>query len=337
MSSTAQSAPWPCISVIMPVYNGIEYIDRSLPPLIAMRERGDVAEVIVVDDGSTDGTAARCRELGATVRPSGGRLGPGAARNLAADDAAGELLWFVDADVAVHDDAATALVKAFSADDIVAVFGSYDDRPAADNFLSQYKNLVHHHYHQHAREEAQTFWSGCGAVRRDAFHAEGGFTWPAIEDIELGYRLIAAGGRIRLERDLLCTHLKVWRLVNLIRTEIFVRAIPWSRLMLTGSGVVDDLNTGRAEQFRALVAGFLLLGVLASLVGLTGWWLPALLFVAAVLLNLDLARLFLARRGVIFAFAGLLFHQVYYLYSGASFAWVVLEQALLRTGGRRRD
>jgi glycosyltransferase involved in cell wall biosynthesis len=326
----------------MPVFNGLDYVDQSLPPLLAMRERGEVAEVIVVDDGSTDATPQRCRELGATVMDSGGRLGPGGARNRAAQDAAGELLWFVDADVVVHDDAARALVRGFSSEDILAVFGSYDDQPPAMNFFSQYKNLVHHHYHQRARDEAQTFWSGCGAVRRDAFLAQGGFDVdryprPSIEDIELGHRIVSTGGRIRLLRDLQCTHLKVWRFGNLVHTEVFCRAIPWSRLMLTSSGVLSDLNTGPAEQFRALVAGLLLLALVAALAGLVPAWLPLLAMVVAVLVNLDLARLFLARRGPLFALRGMLFHQIYYLYSGAAFAWVALEQAVARlTGVRRR-
>ena len=67
-------------------------------------------------------------------------------------------------------------------------------------FLSQYKNLVHHFYHHRGKREASTFWSGCGAVRKQAFLDAGGFdveryTRPSIEDIELGYRLIKAGGK----------------------------------------------------------------------------------------------------------------------------------------------
>ena len=188
------------ISVIMPVYNGRALIVRSLSPLIDMLRRGELVEVIVVDDTSTDDTAVIAAGLGARVIPSGGRLGPGGARNVAAVQASGEILWFVDADVVVHEDAVLQLRRAFAEPGVTAVFGSYDDRPPASNFLSQYKNLVHHFYHHRGRSEASTFWAGCGAVRKDAFLATGGFdmvryTRPSIEDIELGYRLRAAGGR----------------------------------------------------------------------------------------------------------------------------------------------
>ena len=59
-----------------------------------------------------------------------------------------------------------------------------------------------------------------GRSRRDAFLAANGFDverykHPSIEDIELGYRLIRAGGSVRLNSDVQCTHLKVWRFGNL--------------------------------------------------------------------------------------------------------------------------
>lgn len=314
----------------MPVYNGHVFIERSLPPLIDMLRRGELVEVIVVDDTSTDGTAVIAAEMGTRVIPSGGRLGPGGARNVAAAQARGEILWFVDADVVVHDDAARQLQRAFGEPGVTAVFGSYDDQPPAKNFLSQYKNLVHHFYHHRGRSEASTFWAGCGAVRKDPFLAVGGFdvvqyTRPSIEDIELGYRLRAAGGRILLWPALQGTHLKEWRLLNLIHTEVFCRAVPWARLMLSETGLVNDLNVGTAERFRAVVAGLFFVGVAASVHPAVPTWIALAMLVAVALANGNLLRLFYRRKGPLFALGGLLFHQIYYLYSSAAFAWCWLE------------
>jgi glycosyltransferase involved in cell wall biosynthesis len=329
-SSDAAAVTGGGISIIMPVYNGHDFIIKSLPPLVGMMRRGEIREVIVVDDSSTDDTAQIAADMGARVIPSGGRLGPGAARNQAAEQAVGDILWFVDADVIIHDDAARYMNEGFSEPGIVAVFGSYDDNPPAQNFLSQYKNLVHHFYHHRGRREASTFWSGCGAVRKDAFIAAGGFdvvlyTRPSIEDIELGYRLREAGGKIMLIPELQSTHLKEWRFVNLIHTEVFCRAIPWSRLMISRSGIVDDLNVSSSERLRAVLAGVLLLVFVAGLAGLLPWWSFLPVLAVAVYANKSLVSLFYRRKGLLFAAMGLLFHQLYYLYSSFAFVYSWLE------------
>lgn len=328
------------IDIIMPVYNGAEFITKSLPPLLAMKQRGEVREVIVVDDSSTDSSMKIAEELGAKVISTGGRLGPGAARNQAAAVTKGELLWFVDSDVIVHDDAVKHLLSGFNNDKVVAVFGSYDDQPAAQNFLSQYKNLVHHHYHNRGRTEASTFWAGCGAVRKKAFLDAGGFDvetyrQPSIEDIDLGYRLIEAGGQIRLVPSLKSSHLKVWRLFNLVYTEVFCRAIPWSRLMLTRSGLVNDLNVSATERLKAMLAGLLFLTLAAAVIGIFSWWLVSLLILLALVTNRDLFLLFNRRKGLLFALGGMAFHQLYYLYSGFAFVCAWLEIRCLKMFGRR--
>jgi hypothetical protein len=192
---------------------------------------------------------------------------------------------------------------------------------------------VHHFYHQGAKREASTFWSGCGAVKKDAFLNQGGFDVemfkrPSIEDIELGYRLIDAGGKLRLLTELQCTHLKVWRFVNLIHTEVFCRAMPWARLMLSRGGLDNDLNVGVGERVKAVIAGLLSLVALLAVVGVVPWIYIVFATAVMILANLKITKLFYQRKGLLFALGGLLFHQVYYLYSSAAFAWVVLERKL---------
>jgi glycosyltransferase involved in cell wall biosynthesis len=313
----------PTITVIVPAYNGSTVLRQSLPPLLDLQRRGAITEVILVDDGSTDGTPDVGASLGARVIATGGRCGPGAARNLGAANAQGNILWFVDADVIVASDAAEH-IRHVLVGGSVAVFGSYDDAPPARNFLSQYKNLVHHYYHQMGRREASTFWAGCGAVWKDAFLKIGGFNAsryprPSIEDIELGYRLRAAGGQIRLAPEIQGTHLKVWKPKGLIATELRDRAIPWAMLLLSHAEARNDLNVGMTERVRALIAGLLVLAVLTSLTGVTSWWLPAVFLCMAFVSNLELFSVFMRVNGLLFAIRGLMFHQFYYLYSSATY------------------
>ncbi|MAE96183.1 MAG: glycosyl transferase [Deltaproteobacteria bacterium] len=325
----------PTVSAIMPVYNGRGYMAESLPPLIDLVASGRLLEVIVVDDGSTDGSGGWAAERGARVLQSAGRVGPGAARNQAAREARGDVVLFVDADVVVHPDVVDHLSAAFGSEDVVAVFGSYDDAPPHPSFASQYMNLRHHHVHHEAAGEASTFWAGCGAVRREAFLACGGydaqrFDRPSVEDIELGLRLRQAGGRIRLVPEMQGTHLKQWTTWGVIHTDVTCRAIPWSRMLMSDPGAELDLNAGGAEQGKAILAGLFVLSLPLALLG--GAWplVGATLFLAAILANRGLFSLFRRRRGWLFAAGALAFHQLYYLYSGLVFVACWLEHRLGR-------
>jgi len=318
------------ISVVMPVYNAKHFLPQVLAPLLAMRRTGAILEVIVVDDRSTDKSAELAAEMGARVVTSPVNGGPGAARNIGAARASGDILWFVDADVVVQGNGPQCIRDVFRDPSVAAVFGSYDDRPPAQNFASQYKNLIHHYYHQKGRRQASTFWAGCGAVRKQAFLAVGGFdaerySRPSIEDIELGYRLRAAGHGIVLEPDFCGRHLKVWSVKDVIFVDMFRRALPWSRLLVGQTGLIDDLNVGRRERVRAAIACLFWLALAGAAIGTLPWLAATILLLIVFSINRDLWAFFRTRKGVPFAVAGVVFHQFYYLYSSAVYAWCWVE------------
>ena len=325
------------LSVIVPVHNGGEDLQRCLRGLAASSRPPD--EVIVVDDGSTDGSAAHAVAFVArVVTTSAGPRGPAYARNRGAEAATSDVLVFVDADVVVHADALARMEAALTGDrDVAALFGSYDENPPARSAVSLYKNLLHHYVHQHGEREAGTFWAGCGAVRRAVFLAAGGFdegyTRPSIEDIELGVRLRQAGHRIRLCPEVQATHLKRWTLTSLWRTDIFARAIPWTRLILRQGRLFSDLNLAWHSRLSAVLAwallGWALLAVGLALVGparLALWpGLGVLLAIAGVVaLNADLYAFFFRHGGARFALLAAALHVAYLLYSSLVFGclWV---------------
>lgn len=320
--ATAWAAPL-SISVIVPVLNGGESFRTCLRSLQALSPPAD--ELIVVDDGSTDGSGELAAELGARVLRLEKNGGPARARNAGARLARGAILLFVDADVAVHPDALAQLRAGFMQEPgVTALFGSYDDAPAAPNFLSQYRNLMHHFVHQDSREEAHTFWSGCGAVRRESFLELNGFDErhriPSMEDIELGYRLKRAGHRIHLRKTLLAKHLKEWRTGSMLRTDLHMRAVPWTELILREGRFANDLNLRRSSR-ASVVLAYLALGLFAA-----SLWLPALsaLALACVLavffFNRGLLAFFLRKRGPLFALGTLPWLLLFQLYSGLGFA-----------------
>ena len=83
------------ISLILPAKNEAEGLRRTLP---GVRERLPEAEIIVVDDGSTDETAAIARQFGAIVLSSPYSMGNGAAIKRGARAATGDIFVFMDAD-----------------------------------------------------------------------------------------------------------------------------------------------------------------------------------------------------------------------------------------------
>ncbi|MBK5187290.1 MAG: glycosyltransferase family 2 protein [Gemmatimonadaceae bacterium] len=84
------------ISVVIPCYNAERFLDESLRSVLAQTHPVD--EIIVVDDGSTDASAAIARGLGATCITLEHNVGPGAARNRGISAATGDLIAFLDAD-----------------------------------------------------------------------------------------------------------------------------------------------------------------------------------------------------------------------------------------------
>jgi len=276
------------LSVIIPVRNGERDLERCLE---ALRRSGcSDYECIVVDDGSTDRSAAVAGRFGCRVIRLPRSAGPAAARNRGAREARGDILFFIDADICVAPDSLSRVAEHFAADPALdALIGSYDDTPEAPDFLSQYKNLMHCYVHQSAEEAASTFWSGCGAIRHSVFERYSGFSEdyrrPAIEDIELGYRLIADGRKILLDKNLQVKHLKAWSFWRLLKTDIFDRGIPWTELILRDSNMPNDLNVQLSQRISVALVYVLLAAVAGMAVHFGGLFLVPLLLLLVLLLS----------------------------------------------------
>ena len=225
LSFSNQTSNTPRVSVIIPVHNGAKCIGRCLNAVFASSY--SPLEVIVVDDCSTDNTVALVRQKGVTAYQLPEKSGPATARNYGAGCARGEILLFIDSDVEVRKETIASVVEDFRQNpEIAAVFGSYDDAPAENNLLSQYRNLLHHFHCQQSSTKAFSFWAGCGAIRKNIFKEFEGFNQKrynkhSIEDIELGYRICERGYQILLDKRLQVKHLKRWEFAQMISTDIF--------------------------------------------------------------------------------------------------------------------
>ena len=322
------------LSIVIPVHDGGAHIRRCLEALASSTRPPD--EVIVVDDASSDDSGDQARRRGArVVRLEGQSRGPAFARNRGVEIAQGDVLVFLDADVAVHPDTLAHVERYLTEHpELSALFGSYDADPPAHGLVSRYKNLLHHYVHQHSSRRAFTFWTGCGAIRRDVFVSLGGFdeSCLAIEDIELGARLRRAGHQAWLCPDVQVTHLKHWTFASLLRSDIRDRAIPWTRLVLRGGHVAADLNLDAKSRLSA-VATWIALMLLVMGLWIPVAWVGALLAVMMVgALNADLYRFFARRGGLAFAVGAGGLHVCYLAYSSLVFILIAGPAWLARHG-----
>lgn len=313
------------ISIIIPVYNGGENFYRCLLSIQESIYPPD--EIIVVCDGSTDNSWQIAEQFEVKALQLQTQGGPARARNQGANIAQGDILFFIDADVTVHPNTVELVVQKFQLHpNLSALIGSYDDAPGANNFLSQYKNLFHHYTHQSSSAEASTFWGACGAMRRSIFQEVRGFDEryrkPCIEDIELGYRVRQNGHSIRLCKDIQVKHLKCWQTVNLLKAEIFYRALPWTTLILRSRNLEADLNLNQTNRFSVILIFCLVSSLLAGVFFGLLWLMVAIaLAIGLLIINWDVYRFFYHKRGLFFTLRVIPWHWLYFFYGGAAFAW----------------
>jgi glycosyltransferase involved in cell wall biosynthesis len=330
----------PFCSIIVPAHNAAHLLPTVLGAIRNSDYPREHYELIVVDDASADDSPnVAARYADTVVRIPGRPFGPAYARNRGFEVSRGSIAMFLDSDVVVHEDTISAFVKIFTEHpDVGAVFGSYDDRPAAPGFVSQYRNLIHHYTHQKNPGDAETFWAGAGAVRRDVFERAGMYDeWhyprPQIEDIELGGRIRSLGHRILLRPEVQVTHLKRWTLMGVLRTDLKDRGIPWARLLAHSGALMTaaKLNLRWTEKLNtALVWLAAVTLLLAPFVDRINLWLVALAALLVVIgFNMPLLRFFVRARGVLFAMGVVPLQLMYYLLNGISFGFGMLLQQLI--------
>ncbi len=315
------------LSVIVPAHNAATHLPFCLAAIAQSDLPRDQWELIVVDDASSDTTPAIAKVADHLLRTGDKARGPAFARNRGASVATGNILAFVDSDVAVHRESLRLLVERLMKDPgLVAVFGAYDEAPSDPALISRYRNLLHHYAHRTNAGEVPTFWAGCGAVRAGVFRDVGGFDEalydkPQIEDIELGYRLVQKG-RILLDPMIQAKHYKKWFLWPMIRTDFRDRAVPWVRILLTTRRT--QRSSAPSLGPRALIAtGVAGTAAAAAVLGIAGLGAPAyavaiVMFVLSLFLNRELYFWFRERGGLRLALAAVPLHFIYLLLSAVA-------------------
>jgi cellulose synthase/poly-beta-1,6-N-acetylglucosamine synthase-like glycosyltransferase len=186
----------PTVSVIVPVRDGEDTIADCLDAILATDYPQDRREIIAVDNGSTDGTAARIQSR--TVRYlRESKPGVSNARNRGIAESTGEILAFVDADCLVEPQWLTELVRPFADAEVGAVAGDLQHVPAQTAAERQAARLLGN-WQQFAFNSNPAYpITANAAYRRDVIDRIGPFDphMTRAQDVELGLRFQERSGR----------------------------------------------------------------------------------------------------------------------------------------------
>lgn len=324
----------PFVSVIVPAYNAAATLPSCLAALAAQDYPRDRYEVIVVDDGSTDDTAAIAAAAGVRVIRQA-NAGPAAARNAGAAVAQGELLLFTDADCAPVPGWIAALVAPLADPQVAGAKGAYLTRQRG--VVPRFTQLEYEdRYDRMAGAETIDFVDTYSAAyRRDVFQANRGFDtiFPtaSVEDQELSFRLAEKGYRLVFVPKAQVYHRHNPTLHAYIRRKFFIGY--WKALLMRWhpTRLVKDSHTPQTLKVQMILAAVALAalaaGGLAATAGamglLAGWaWESALIVAGLAALAFTLIGIpFLVKiwrrdRGVLPAAIGLLWARALALGAG---------------------
>lgn len=186
----------PGITVVIPVRNAAEILDDCLASVVAQGP----ASIIVVDGLSTDGTLEIARRYADKILSDEGRGLP-AARSIGARAATTPLVALVDADVILPDGSLAALLAEFERDGYTALQAGLLSE-SGPGYWGQ--ALAEHH-----RTGRSRYWFGLVATIFDRDRLlEHGFdaSFESGEDIELRWRLAAAGDKTGVSREVVVRH-----------------------------------------------------------------------------------------------------------------------------------
>jgi hypothetical protein len=169
-AAPAEAAPrreLPLVSVIIPVYNGERFLKDAVESVLAQKYPS--LEIIIVDDGSTDGTDAIARALPCDVRYfKQGNSGPAAARNRAIRDTAGEFVAFLDVDDLWPEHTLSMLVDELAARPDLDVVHGYAQ-------LLEYEPVSDSYEFRGNPQEAFAWYIGAALYRKRVFGTVGLF------------------------------------------------------------------------------------------------------------------------------------------------------------------
>ncbi len=257
-------------SVVIPAYNAERTLPHALKALQQQTVPTTLFEVIVVDDGSNDHTAAVAERFGVRVIRQANR-GPAAARNAGVEVAQGEIVLFTDADCIPCPDWVERMVAPFADPQIVGTKGAYLTRQRA--WMARFVQQEYEDRYDRMRrfryiDFVDTY---SAAYRRDVFLANGGFDpiFPtaSVEDQEFSFRLAQKGYKMVFVPEARVYHEHDTTLKAYARRKFFIGYYKALLARWLPERLITDTHTPPVLKLQLLLMALILV-----LLPLALWW-----------------------------------------------------------------
>jgi len=271
-------------SVIVPVFNGAQTLGACLDALSAQTIDGDDYEIVVVDDGSTDGSAEIARQYDVTlVRQE--HAGPGAARNRGVQEAGGRLFLFTDADCVPTPNWIEQMLAPFADPDVGGVKGVY--RTRQPSLVARFAQAEYEEkYDRLGRMEQIDFVDTyAAAYRRDVFASQGGFDPEFLrnQDQEFSFRLARAGYKLVFAPQAVVYHQHPDTIWHYARRKMLTGRWKVRVHVVHPSKALRDSYTPWTQKAQLLLLPLAIVTVLAAVLGQSSWSLFALVVLMGLL------------------------------------------------------
>ena len=322
----------PLISIVIPNYNGASTIGKCLESVYRRPPTG--FEVIVVDDGSDDGSIEIIKKFPCRLEVLPEHSGASAARNEGARQASGEAIFFMDSDCMLTEDTLETVVRVFKSNPGAVTGGTYTPLPYDKDFFSVFQSVSINYAETKPTKRSGPDYAATHAmvIGRELFLKNGGFRedfLPILEDVEFSHRLTRAGVRLLMNPDLLVKHIFNFTLRKSMKNA-FRKSMYWTAYSMRNRDLFSNSGAASHELKSNVLSVFLCLLLLLAGVPM----LIPVIFGVNIYVNRKLFEAMREAGGIPFLIKAIIYYTSLYAFAvGAGALWGAM--GLLKRGSFR--